>query len=176
MEITDREIWVTLHGFLGAGFILAFTGAFVGLWGMRPGVVAIHDVRGRVPLLMAGMWGMATIAWLTAIVGTYVIFPWYRSPPPPGVADFSGYPSYLLLSDPDTKLFHKLGMELKENWGWMVPILTTAVAFVATYYGPRLAHEQRMRQLLMGLLLLAFGIASVVGMFGILASKAAPVQ
>jgi hypothetical protein len=143
---------------------------------MRPEIATIDGMRGRLRILYGGMWGMAFIAWVTAIIGTYVVFPWYRGGPPPGVADLSGYPSYLLLSDPDTALFHKLGMEVKENWGWIVPILATAVAFVTTYYGARLAYEERIRRLLMALFVLSFGIAAIVGLFGVLVSKAAPVQ
>jgi len=176
MEMSNREIWTTLHGFLGAGFILAFSGGLMGLWGLVPGAVTGVQARRRLQILYAGMWGMALIAWITAIIGTYVIFPWYRTGPPPGVADLSAYPSYLLISDPDTDLFHKLGMELKENWGWIAPILTTTVAFVVTYYGSRLAYDHRMRALVMGLYIAAFGVASLVGAFGVLVTKAAQVQ
>jgi hypothetical protein len=176
MEFSEREFWTTIHGFLGAGFLLAFSGGVLGIWSLSAEAVSVPQIRRNHALVLASLWGMAALAWAAAVIGTYVVFPWYRTGPPPGVADLSPYPSYLLLSDPDTALYHKIGMEFKENWGWIVPILATTVAFIATYYRTRLAEEASMRYFVLALFLLSFGIASIVGLFGVLVSKAAPVQ
>ena len=176
MELSNREIWTVLHGLLGVGFLFGFVGALVGLWSLTPELASVPGARMRLRFMLTGMWLVVVIAWLTSIIGTWLVFAWYRERPPAGVADLTGYPLFLILGDPDTSLYHKLGVSTKEHWGWMPPFLATAAAFVATDYGPRLASEGRMRILVMALLIAAFGIASVVALFGILASRVAPIR
>lgn len=177
MELTARETWTVLHGLLfGSAFLLAFAGGLAGLWSLRGELVTVAGVRERLRRLWLGVWGMAIIAWVTVVTGTYVVYPWYREAPPEGTEDLSVYPREFLLSDPNTDLWHKFGMEWKEHIAWAAPILATAVAFIVTWYGRRLAHDDRLRYATIGLFVLAFAAAGVAGVFGAFITKAAPLR
>jgi len=176
MEVSAREGWTIVHGLMvGTVFLVAFAGGVAGLWSLRMELVTIEGIRERMRRLYAGVWGMAIIAWVTVITGTYVIYPWYRSSPPEG-ADLEQYPRSFLLADPDKDLWHKFGMEWKEHIGWAAPILATAVAFVVSYYGPRLARDNKLRWLTMVAFVAAFAAAAVAGVFGAFINKAAPIR
>ena len=85
MSLTEREFWTVVHGMgLGAIFLLAFAGGLAGIWSLRPEWVTVAGIQERMHRLMAGTWIMAIVAWLTVIVGTYVVYPWYRTRPPTG--------------------------------------------------------------------------------------------
>jgi hypothetical protein len=177
MELTSREAWTVLHGLLfGSVFLLAFAGGLAGLWSLRPELVTVAGVQERLRRLWAGVWAMAIIAWVTVVTGTYVVYPWYRASPPEGTEDLSDYPRSLLLSDPSTDLWHKFGMEWKEHIAWAAPILATAVAFIVTWYGRRLAHDNRLRLVTIALFVLAFAAAGIAGIFGAFITKSAPLQ
>jgi len=177
MDLTGREIWTVFHGLLFGGvFLLAFAGGLAGLWSLRGELVTVAGVRERLHRLWVGTWGMALVAWVTVVTGTYAVYPWYRAQPPEGTEDLSTYPRSLLLSDPDTDLWHKFGMEWKEHIAWSAPILATAVAFIVTWYGRRLAHDDRVRYATIALFVLAFAAAAVAGIFGAFITKAAPLQ
>ncbi|MBI4492846.1 MAG: hypothetical protein HY690_08655 [Chloroflexi bacterium] len=168
MSLTDREFWTVIHGMgLGAIFLLAFAGGLAGLWSLRAELVTVGGLRERLPRLEIGTLVMALVAWLTVIIGTYVVYPWYRDPSPTS-------PRSLLLADPNKALWHTFGMEWKEHVAWLAPILATAVAYVVIYYGPRLAQERRVRNALLVLFVLAFAAAAVAGLFGAFLNKVAP--
>jgi len=176
MEVSAREGWTIVHGLVvGTVFLVAFAGGVAGLWSLREELVTLEGIKERLRRLYLGVWGMAIIAWVTVITGTYVIYPWYRASPPEG-ADLTEYPRSFLLADPDRDLWHKFGMEWKEHVGWAAPILATAVAFVVTYYGGRLARDDRLRWLVMGMFVVAFAAAAVAGVFGAFINKAAPIR
>jgi len=176
MEVSAREGWTIIHGLVvGTVFLVAFAGGVAGLWSLRMELVTIEGIRERMRRLYAGVWGMAIIAWVTVVTGTYVIYPWYRASPPEG-ADLNEFPRSFLLADPDKDLWHKLGMEWKEHIGWAAPILATAVAFVVSYYGPRLARDNKLRWLTMMVFVAAFAAAAVAGVFGAFINKAAPIR
>ena len=176
MEVSAREGWTIVHGLVvGTVFLVAFAGGVAGLWSLREELVTLEGIKERLRRLYLGVWGMAIIAWVTVITGTYVIYPWYRASPPEG-ADLTEYPRSFLLADPDRDLWHKFGMEWKEHVGWAAPILATAVAFVVTYYGGRLARDDRLRWLVMGTFVVAFAAAAVAGVFGAFINKAAPIR
>lgn len=177
MSLTPKELWTVLHGMVfGAIFLLAFTGGLVGLWSLRPGLVTIEGIRERLPRLNLVTWGMASVAWITVITGTYIVYPWYRAKPPEGGPDLSQFPRYMLLADETRKLWHTFGMEWKEHIGWVAPILATAVAFLVTYYGAQLAHEDKIRRAAMILFAVAFGAAAIAGVLGAFLNKVAPIQ
>jgi len=177
MEVTAREAWTVLHGLLfGSVFLLAFSGGVAGLWSLRGELVTVAGVQERLRRLWAGVWGMALIAWVTVVTGTYIVYPWYRASPPEGQDDLTDYPRSLLLSDPDTDLWHKFGMEWKEHLAWAAPILATAVAFIVTRYGRRLAHDDRLRYATIAMFVLAFASAGVAGIFGAFITKSAPLR
>ena len=170
MSLSDREFWTVVHGLvLGTLFLLAFGGGLAGLWSMRPSLVTPVGMVERVRRMKVGMWTMAIVAWATVVTGTYTVYPWYRD------AAATSAKSQLL-ADPDTALWHTFGMEWKEHIAWIAPLLATSVAFLVTWYGPRLARENRMRKRALALFVGAFAAAGVAGLFGAFINKAAPIR
>jgi hypothetical protein len=170
MNFTDRELWGLIHGMvLGALFLLAFAGGLADLYGLRTVLVTSTGVQERMRRLKVGVTGMAVVAWLTVITGTWIVYPWYREPA-------AGSPRSRLLADANTADWHRFGMEWKEHIAWLSPILATAVAFIVLYYGNQLIKHQRVRRTTMLLFVLAFLFAGVAGLFGALITKVAPVD
>lgn len=176
MQLTNRELWTVLHGMVfGSVFLLSFAGGLAGLWSLRPGLVTVEGIKERLVRLRIGLVTMAVMAWLTVLTGNYIVYPWYRAKPPAG-ADLTAYPRYYLLSKPELAAWHTFGMEWKEHVAWIAPILATAVAFIAMYYGPRLVGDRRLRNITTALFVLAFLGAAVAGLFGAFLNKTAPVR
>lgn len=176
MQLSDRELWALIHGMgLGALFLLAFGGGIAGVWSLRSKLVTPEGLQERTPRLLVGTTVMAVVAWLTVIVGTWIVYPWYRAAPPAGTTDLTGFPRSLLLSSPDTAEWHSFGMEWKEHVAFLAPILATAVAFATLYYGAQLVHRGEVRRAILVFFTLAFAAAGVAGLFGALITKAAPV-
>jgi hypothetical protein len=177
MSLTDRELWAVIHGMgLGALFLLAFGGGLAGLWSLRSGLLTSEGIQERSPRLLIGTSVMAGIAWLTCIVGTWIVYPWYRAAPPQGTTDLTEFSRSLLLSSPDTAEWHTFGMEWKEHVAWLAPILATAVAFAVLYYGSQLIQRPEIRRAAIVFFALAFAAAGAAGLFGALITKVAPVQ
>ena len=177
MELSGREVWTVLHGLVfGTVFLLAFAGGLAGLWSLRGELVTVAGIQERMRRLLAGVWSMSLMAWITVVTGTYIVYPWYRDPAPEGADDLTAYPRAFLLADPDKDLWHKFGMEWKEHIAWIAPMLATAVAFIVTWYGRRLAHDTRLRYATIVLFVLAFAAAGVAGLFGAFINKAAPIR
>ncbi len=175
MTLTGREVWVVIHGMLlGPLFLLAFAGGLAEMVNLGTAWATEAGVARRVRL-MAGTWVMAIVAWLTVITGSYIVYPWYRAKPPEG-ADLTQFPRSLLLSRPTTSGWHNFGMEWKEHIAWLAPILATAVAYLVTYYGARLAKEGKIRKAVIVIFTLAFLTAGVAGLFGAFINKAAPIH
>jgi hypothetical protein len=179
MDMSFRELWTALHGMgLGAAFLLAFTGGFMTLWGLNSAWATPEGVRRSARRLIVWTWTMAALVWVTVVVGTYVVYPWYRAQPPADThgAMLAHYPKGLLLSNPQTADWHEFGMEWKEHIAWLAPILATAVAFVVTRYRIQIASDANIRRALLILFSLAFFTASVAGLLGALINKAAPTR
>lgn len=176
MQLSNRELWALIHGMgLGALFLLAFGGGIAGVWSLRSKFVTPEGLQERTPRLLIGTTVMAVVAWLTVIVGTWIVYPWYRAAPPAGTTDLTSFPRSLLLSSPDTAEWHNFGMEWKEHVAFLAPILATAVAFATLYYGAQLVHRGEVRRAILVFFTLAFAAAGVAGLFGALITKAAPV-
>ena len=176
MDLTNRELWTALHGMVfGALFLLAFAGGLAELWSLRPESVTVKGLRERMLRLKAGVTGMAIVAWLTVITGTWIVYPWYRDVPPEGETELEKYPRYFLLDDPNLDAWHKFGMEWKEHVAWIAPIVATAVAFIVLYYGHQLIVDKRLRLITMALFVLAFAAAGVAALLGAFITKAAPI-
>lgn len=179
MELTAREFWTALHGMvLGAGFLLAFAGGLAGLWALRSEWLTSEGASKLLRQLAVACWGMAILAWLAVLLGTYMIYPWYRARVPPGTGPhlLAGFPKYQLLSRPQTKEWHEFGMEWKEHIAWFCPILATAVAFVVARYGRLVLSDAKLRRALLILFSVSFFCAAVAGAFGALINKAAPTR
>jgi hypothetical protein len=180
MKMTPIELWTALHGMVfGALFLLAFAGGLAGLYGLRREWLTTAGIKDDVRRLVAGTWIMAILAWLTVIIGTWIVYVPYRAEPPAGVdltnqAELTQFPRYFLLASHDTALWHEFGMEWKEHIAWISPMLATAVAFVVLYYGLEIAERPYLRRALIVLFTLSFVAAGIAGLFGAFITKAAP--
>ncbi len=178
-----HKIWTLIHGMaLGGILLLVFPAVLIGLWSLRQEWITPTGSRAYVRLLSVGAWTVAIFAWLTDIVGSYVPYPWYRVRPEwlglQGPVDLTQFPRSYLLANPNLAFWEDVGMEWKEHLSWIVPILATAVAYVVTTYGARLAEGQNknMRNSLLALLTMAFVAAGVSGLLGALITMLAPVH
>jgi hypothetical protein len=181
MNITDRELWTLIHGMgFGALFLLAFAGGLAGLYSLRPRLVTAEGITERVSRLRWGTVIMAVAVWMTVLVGTYVVYPWYRAAPPESVdqavqsEELSQYPRYWLLASEETAEYHHFGMEWKEHVAWISPMLVTVVAYGIFKYGKELASKPRARNIIIALFLLSFAVAGIAGALGALITKASP--
>jgi hypothetical protein len=181
MRITDREFWTLVHGMgFGAAYLLAFAGGLAGLYSLRPELVTTEGITERVRRLRWGIILMVVLVWLTVLVGTYVVYPWYRQTPPPSIDTktqseaLKAYPRYWLLASEETAEFHDFGMEFKEHVAWISPLLATVVGYAVLRYGKELANNRRARSMVMILFFLSFAIAGIAGVLGALITKAAP--
>jgi hypothetical protein len=176
MTLTVREIWAVIHGMmLGAFFLFAYAGGLAELLNLRADLANEAGIIQRIRRLTIGTWIMAVVAWLTVITGAYIVYPWYRAKPPTG-ADLTFFPRSFLLTKPNTAAWHNFGMEWKEHVAWLAPILATMVAYLVSYYGPRLAKEDKIRHGVLIIFTLAFLTAAVAGLFGAFINKAAPIH
>ncbi len=177
MEITLRDLLTVLHGMgFGALFMLAFSGALAELYRISaPGAPNQPSVREQ-GLLQFYLITMVILAWVTVLLGAYVIYPWYRAVPPAGVTDLADYPQRLLMASPRTSGWHSLGMEWKEHVSWLAPIAMTMVAYVFAKYGPELTRLREMRSAVLAFAVVAFMATGVAGAFGAFLNKYAPIH
>lgn len=175
------SIWTMLHGIaLGGGTLLAMAAALFALTFMNDGATegftpSEGDARraGFVALLLVGI---AALAWLTVIGGTYIVFPAYRVPPPEGAVDLSDYPRALLLASSDTAWLHRYAMETKEHVPWIAAMLATVAAFVGVRNRPRLLSTGRVRRIVTGLTAAGFGLVAYASLLGVFVNKVAPLD
>jgi hypothetical protein len=177
MEITQRALWTLIHGMgFGALYLLACSGALVGLYQFTTASTTPESTPGQQRFLRIYFIAMVALAWASVLMGTYVIYPWYRAAPPAGTADLSMFPQRLLMSNPATIGWHSLGMEWKEHVAWFAPISITMVAFVFLKYGRDLAKHPQLRAAVLVFTAASFAAAGVAGFFGAMLDKYAPVQ
>jgi hypothetical protein len=176
MEISVRSLWTLVHGMgCGALYLLACSGALVELYRFTTSSAPIGTRDGEERFLKIYLIVMVVLAWTAVLTGTYVIYPWYRAPLPPGTKDIALYPQRLLMSSPSTVGWHSLGMEWKEHIAWFAPISITMVAFVFFKYGRDLKNHRQLRAGLLSFVLASFVSAGVAGFFGAMIDKYAPV-
>jgi len=169
LDLTNREFWALVHGvLLGGAFLLAFTGGLVGFYSLRPELLTAQGVRERIRRLEWGTVAMAILTWVTVIVGTWIVYPWYREDTPDS-------PRSLLLENPDTADWHEFAMEWKEHIAWISPMLATAAAFMVLYYRDDLIRNTLAKRIAMALFIAAFVVAVIAGLLGALITKKAPV-
>jgi hypothetical protein len=142
---TVREFWTIFHGMvLGGILLLAFPASIVALWSLRSDWFTREGMQKNLRLLTACIWVIVIFAWGAVITGTYISYPWYRAVPPAG-ADLTNFPIAYLRADPNLAAWEEYGMEWKEHVGWFSSILATAVAYVITRYGKKLADDMKIR-------------------------------
>jgi uncharacterized BrkB/YihY/UPF0761 family membrane protein len=169
MEVSTREFWALIHGFvLGGLFLVAFTGGLAELWTERAAWETTSGLREKARRLSIGMTTMAIVAWLTVTTGTWIVYPWYREEDPTSAKS-------QLLADPDTADWHEFAMEWKEHIAWIAPMLATVAAFIVLYYRSDLVRNTVARRLAIGLFIAAFAIAAIAGALGALITKNASV-
>jgi hypothetical protein len=170
MDLTYRESWALIHGLLiGGSLLLAFAGALIALAGLRSEYVTAEGIRKRVKQLQIGTCAMAAMAWTIVLIGTWVLVPWYSE-------DTPNSPRSRLLADPSTRQWHDFADVWKTHVAFMAPILATAAAVLIVYYGPRLARDRAVRNIVLALLLAAFTVASLAALIGSLVTRAAPLR
>lgn len=177
MLFTERSIWTMIHGIgLGGGAMLALAAALFGIYlaRTREPSVGFAAELGRPTALVTAF--AALMLWLTAIIGTYVIFPPYRAAPPEGMTLLGQYPRTMLLADPETAWLHTFAMETKEHLPWSAAMLAPAVAFVAWRYRRQLLSEAPLRRLGASLLAICFAAVGYVALLGVFVNKVAPLQ
>jgi len=173
-SISSREAWTVVHGMgLGALFLLAYSGGWIGLAGLRRDRLSDAGLRARMRPLKCWLWGMALASWCTVLSGTVRVYPWYRGTPPPGTPAITPDPRSVLLADPRTAAWHRFGMEWKEHIAWIAPITSTAVAAAVTQRGLALADRSGERHTLLAWYHVSFLAAAVAGALGAFIDKAA---
>lgn len=174
---SERSIWTMIHGMgLGGAALLALAAALFALYLMRRGDTAAGggtDASRPFALLTAFI---AVMLWLATFVGTYIVFPPYRVPPPEGATDLSLYPRAMLLADPSTAWLHAFAMETKEHLPLIAAILASAVAFVAWRYRRGLLANPQLRRIATAFLALCFAIVAWVALLGVFVNKVAPLE
>jgi hypothetical protein len=177
MEITTRALWTLVHGMgFGALYLLACSGALVGLYQFTTSFQASESTLGRERFLRGYLIAMVVLAWAAVLSGAYVVYPWYRAVPPPGTVDLSMFPQRLLMTNAAAIGWHSVGMEWKEHVAWLAPISMTTVAFVFIRYGRGLRKHRQLRAAVLLFTLVSFMAAGVAGFFGAMIDKQAPVQ
>ena len=170
MDLTYREIWALIHGLLiGGPLLLAFGSALVALAGLRADHLTPDGIHARVKQLRIGTCVMAAMAWAIVLIGIWVLLPWYSEDTPDS-------PRSLLLANPSTRQWHEFADVWKTHVAFMSPILATAAAALVVYYGPGLARDRTIRNIVLALLLAAFLVASLAALVGSLVTRAAPLR
>jgi hypothetical protein len=177
MEITTRGLWTLVHGMgFGALYLLACSFAIVELYrrykpySLQP--ISIEDER------FLGGWlvVMAVVAWITVLMGAYLIYPWYRAVPPAGTIALNAFPQVLLKSNSRTIGWHAIGMEWKEHIAWIAPISITMAAAVFRRYRRCLTNYPQLRAAVLIFVFVSFASAGIAGFFGAELNKHAPVE
>jgi hypothetical protein len=177
MEITTRSLWTLVHGMgFGALYLLAGSGALVELYRLTDLSSQTESTPGRQRLFKVYLLTMVFLAWAAVLTGAYIIYPWYRAVPPPGITDLAMFPQRLLISSPATIGWHSLGMEWKEHVAWFAPISITMVAVVFIRYGRDLKNHRQLRAAVLYFAVVSFVAAGIAGFFGAMINKYAPVQ
>jgi heme A synthase len=176
MLFSDRSVWTMIHGVgLSGAALMGLSAALFHLWTMAPAPQG-DDGRGPARSFAWLVTGTAVMLWASVLVGTFVIFPMYRVPPPPDAVDLSQFPRAFLLKNPDTAWLHAFAMEVKEHMPWIAAMLATAVAFVSLRHPSLLRTDDSMRRMTAVLLVVCFALVGFVGLLGTLINKVAPLQ
>jgi Ca2+/Na+ antiporter len=163
---TANQVFLIVHITVGVVLLHAFAGGLATFVRVPTGVLARR-------IQVASVVGMAVLAWVTVISGTWMIYPGYRAEPPAGAA-LDGYPKAWLVSAESTAWWHEFGMEWKEHVGWLAPFLATAVAVIVLVHGETVRQDPRVRRVLGVLFTTAFAATLVAAAFGAAINKVAP--
>jgi hypothetical protein len=173
---SEISILTMIHGIgLSGGALLGMAAVLFYLMAVRPAdAAAVTSRQSRWLATVAAL--TAVSLWLAVIVGTYVIFPQYRVPPPEGVIDLAAYPRALIMADPENRWLHAFAMETKEHLPWIAAMLATAAAAVLVHQRARLLADGALRRASIGLLAASIVIVSYVALLGVFVNKFAPLE
>lgn len=174
---TDRSLWTMIHGIVLSGAaLMALAAAIFSLRMLYAGrasdTVTTIQSRYMVSLIVF----MATMLWLTVIVGTYITFPPYRAVPPEGLTDLSMYPKAMLQANSGTIWLHSFAMETKEHVPWIASILATAVAFISVHYRSQMISDDKLNKLAIWILGICLVLVSYAALLGVFVNKIAPLD
>ena len=164
--VTTRQLFFLTHSTLGIIIVHAFGGGLGTL-------LTSGDSRMKDRIRKLSTAGLAVVAWLASIVGTWFGYAGYRAKMPPG-GDIAMYPREYLLNSPQLAFWETFAMEWKVHIGWTTPFLATAVAFTALRYRRRLVADRLVRKVMTIMLLLAFAGALVAAGLGAVINVTAP--
>ena len=177
MQISPRALITAIHGILfGGAFLLAAFGVVVEL--VRSAYAKSGSDLNESGRSLAALYLSITpvLAWTAVVIGTYIVYPWYRAAPPPGTADLASFPQALLLANSATSGWHRLGMEWKEHVAWLAPIAVTMVAYVMTRQRSAMRVHRQVRNAVVMFALVAFASTAIAALFGAMINKHAPVE
>jgi len=180
MEIslfTERSLWTMLHGIvLSGGALMALAAMLFSLRTIKASYAreAVSQIQSRHLEWLTAF--LSVTLWLTVIVGTYVVFPPYRSTPPEGLTDLAYYPRALLHSDPATVWLHSFAMETKEHVPWIAAMLATAVSFVSLRYRSRMLSDAALNRLATWMVAICLVLVAYAALLGVFVNKVAPLE
>ncbi len=155
MAISKYDLVTLLHGLAFGGFFLMAVYAL----GYQMFSDEKLNVNKNYLFLIIG------IGWIILLLGTYVIYPWYKA-----------NPEKLLLANPNQAKWQTFGMEWKEHVAWISVILISATCHILAHFKKQAFEDSRIRLALRTFLVVAFLSASVAGIFGALIAKFAPIH
>ena len=164
--LTTRQLFFLTHSTLGIVIVHAFGGGLGTL-------LTSGDSRMKDRIRKLSTAGLAIVAWLASVVGTWFGYAGYRAKVPPG-GNIAMYPREYLLNSPQLAFWETFAMEWKVHIGWTTPFLATAVAFTALRYRRRLVADRLVRKVMTIMLLLAFAGALVAAGLGAVINVTAP--
>jgi hypothetical protein len=167
--LTSREVGLMIHLGLGVVLVHSFAGGIATL-------VTARMTRAKEIIRSLSAAGLALVAWLTVVTGTWMVYPGYRAEPASDAADLSAYPRSALLADENVSFWHEFGMEWKEHIGWLAPFLATAVAYIAIRHTRLLSHDRTVQRAVTATFVIAFAIAVIAGLLGAFINTVAPNQ
>jgi hypothetical protein len=163
---TTNQLFLVVHIAVGVGFLHFFAGGLSTF-------LTVRDSRVARAIQTSSLIGMATLAWVTVISGTWLVYPSYRATPPAG-ANLAAYPKEWLTSSDATAWWHTFGMEWKEHVGWLAPFLATAVAVTVLRHRDLVRRDRRARRVLGMLFVTAFAATVVAAGLGAAINKVSP--
>lgn len=179
--LTSRHVWLMLHLGCAVLFIHGGAGGIATLLQReklmsstaRHGTWAYTITRIKDVVRTYSSVSLALIAWLTVLTGTWLVLPGYRAEPPPG-ANIAAYPKAALLASQSFSFWHNFGAEWKEHVGWLMPFLSTAVAFIVLRHPDLLNQDERLRKAVAVCFVTIFAVAVVAAGLGAIINNVAP--
>jgi hypothetical protein len=169
VDFSYRGWWTTVHGVvLGGLFMLALVVVLWQLVQLRDEDLTAEGAAARLRWLRRALVFTAVISITTAVVGTWVVDPWFHQ-------HVAGSPLLLLDARPKLTFWTDVVLEWKERVSWTAALCACAAAYITVYYGDELLWHSRVRRLMLAFFGVALGGALAAGAMGMLLTKIVPV-